>query len=149
MSKYLNTLINKVIAEGNYDHQNYMFFKNLKQIKRQCEILLEMDPNMIDEILIDGHDWADDHITEAKVNMDQVFDFFMNKKEKIESYIDYEEVNEGRKKTGTPLCSRGIRAAKSRYDVYPSAYANGHAVRVCKGEIKGLDGKKKCSPPYC
>jgi hypothetical protein len=46
------------------------------------------------------------------------------------------------------LCARGKRAAQSRYDKYPSAYANGHAVRVCKGDIAGLDGKKKASGVY-
>ena len=60
-----------------------------------------------------------------------------------------EMVQEGRKKTGTKLCSRGKSAAKSKFDVYPSAYANGYAIQVCKGKIKGLDGKKRCSPPYC
>ncbi len=58
-------------------------------------------------------------------------------------------VHEGRKKTGTKLCARGKSAAKSKFDVYPSAYANGYAIQVCKGKIKGLDGKKRCSPPYC
>jgi hypothetical protein len=33
---------------------------------------------MIEEILEGGHDWAQDHIAEAKNNMDQVFDFLMN-----------------------------------------------------------------------
>lgn len=46
------------------------------------------------------------------------------------------------------LCARGKRAAEARYDTYPSAYANGHAVRVCKGDIAGLDGKKKASGVY-
>jgi len=48
----------------------------------------------------------------------------------------------------TKLCARGRRAAESRYDTYPSAYANGHAVRVCKGDIAGLDGKKRASGAY-
>ena len=56
---------------------------------------------------------------------------------------------EGRKKTGTKLCARGKASAKAKYDVYPSAYSNGHAVQVCKGKIKGLDGKRRCSPPFC
>jgi len=56
---------------------------------------------------------------------------------------------EGRKKTGTPLCARGKASAKAKYDVYPSAYSNGHAVQVCKGKIKGLDGKRHCSGAYC
>lgn len=59
---------------------NYMFFSNLKQMRRQLDIMLdEFNPNMVNDILNNGHDWADDHITEAKVNIDQVFDFFMNK----------------------------------------------------------------------
>ncbi len=62
-------------------------------------------------------------------------------------------MNEGKKKKkkkdSTTLCARGIASAKSKYDVYPSAYANGHAVQVCKGKIAGLDGKKKCGGNYC
>ncbi len=54
-----------------------------------------------------------------------------------------------RKKTGTKLCARGKAAAKSKFKVYPSAYANGYAVSVCKGKIKGLDGQKRCSGAYC
>ena len=76
----LANLVKKVLAEE--QTTNYMFFSNLEQIKRQCETLLEMDPNMIDEIIQDGHDWADDHISEAKNNMDQVFDFLMNENKK-------------------------------------------------------------------
>ena len=45
--------------------------------------------------------------------------------------------------------SRGINAAKAKYEVYPSAYANGYAVQVCKGTMPGLDGKKRCSGKYC
>jgi hypothetical protein len=145
----LNRLVNKVLKEQ--EEANYMFFSNLEQIKRQCEMILDMDPQMVDQLINNGHDWADDHITEAKVNIDQVFDFFKNEFEKEDEYVDYEDVvmAEGRKKTGTPLCARGKASAKSKFKVYPSAYANGHAVQVCKGKIKGLDGKKHCSGAYC
>jgi hypothetical protein len=144
----LNNLVKKVLKEEQ-ESENYMFFSNLKQIARQCKMLLEMDEEMIDQILQDGHDWADDHVTEAKVNMDQVFDFIMNEKRKMDQYVDYEDINEGRKKTGTKLCARGKSAAKSKFKVYPSAYANGYAVQVCKGKMPGLDGKKHCSGAYC
>ena len=144
----LNNLVKKVLKEEQ-ESENYMFFGNLKQIARQCKMLLEMDEEMIDQILQDGHDWADDHVTEAKVNMDQVFDFIMNEKTKMNQYVDYEDMNEGRKKTGTKLCARGKAAAKSKFKVYPSAYANGYAVQVCKGSMPGLDGKKHCSGAYC
>ena len=143
----LTNLVKKVLAEE--QTTNYMFFSNLEQIKRQCEVLLEMDPNMIDEIIQDGHDWADDHVSEAKNNMDQVFDFLMNETKKQDEYVDYEDINEGRKKAGTKLCARGKSAAKSKFKVYPSAYANGYAVQVCKGKMPGLDGKKHCSGAYC
>ena len=60
-----------------------------------------------------------------------------------------EEINEGKKKKKNTLCARGVSAAKSKYDVYPSAFANGYAVQVCKGTIAGLDGNKRCSGSYC
>ena len=53
------------------------------------------------------------------------------------------------KKKKNTLCARGKSAAKAKFDVYPYAYANGYAVQVCKGTIKGLDGTKKCSGSYC
>jgi hypothetical protein len=145
----ITRLVKKVLSEREVEQENYMFFSNLKQMKRQIEMMLDMDPDMIDNIIQDGHDWADDHISEAKTNMDQVFDFLKNEMEKESQYVDYEDINEGRKKTGTKLCARGKAAAKSKFDVYPSAYANGYAVQVCKGKMPGLDGKKHCSGAYC
>ena len=146
--KDLTHLVKRVLSEQQ-ETENYMFFGNLKQIARQCKMLLEMDEEMIDQIIQDGHDWADDHVSEAKTNMDQVFDFMMNEKRKMDQYVDYEQMDEGRKKTGTKLCARGKTAAKSKFKVYPSAYANGYAVQVCKGSMPGLDGKKHCSGAYC
>ena len=147
----LTKLITKALNEGGnlQEPANYMFFSNLQQMKRQCDMLLDLDPQMVDEILNNGHDWADDHVTEAKTNMDQVFDFMMNETKKMGEYVDFEDLSEGRKKTGTKLCARGKAAAKAKFKVYPSAYANGYAVSVCKGKIKGLDGKKQCSGAYC
>jgi hypothetical protein len=152
--KNLNQIIRKVIRETHEEKsQRYMFFSNLEQMKRQCEILLDMDQDMVESILDNGHDWAQDHISEAKNNMDQVFDFLMNETERdgMEMNMDDEDMvmMEGRKKTGTPLCTRGLASAKAKYDVHPSAYSNGHAVQVCKGKIKGLDGKRHCSGAYC
>jgi hypothetical protein len=151
----LDRLIKKVLLEEERGSQRYMFFSNLQQMRRQCDLLLDLDQSMIEQILDNGHDWAQDHISEAKNNMDQVFDFLMNesKKDGMEMSMNMDDKDmtmmEGRKKTGTPICARGKASAKAKYDVYPSAYANGHAVQVCKGKIKGLDGKKHCSGAYC
>jgi hypothetical protein len=148
----IQRIVRKAITEAEHENNRYMFFSNLEQIKRQAELLLELDDDMIHQILENGHDWADDHITVAKENLDQVFDFLMNETQDSDDdmvMMDDLTVMEGRKKTGTKLCARGKAAAKARYDVFPSAYSNGHAVQVCKGKIKGLDGKKKCSGAYC
>jgi hypothetical protein len=148
----IKNLVLRALKEAEHEHNRYMFFSNLEQLKRQAERLLELDSDEIHSILEDGHDWADDHITVAKENLDQVFDFMMNEihgEDDEDMMIDDIAVMEGRKKTGTKLCARGIASAKAKYDVYPSAYSNGHAVQVCKGKIKGLDGKKRCSGAYC
>ena len=145
----LTGLIKRAISEADNSTENYMTFSNLQQMKRQIDMLLELDEDVVDQIIQNGHDWADDHISTAKENIDQVFDFMMNETRKEDEYIDYEDIQEGRKKTGTKLCVRGKSAAKSKFKVYPSAYANGYAVQVCKGKIKGLDGKKQCSGTYC
>lgn len=149
--KNINETIKKILKE---ESERYMFFSNLEQMRRQCGLLLDLDRNMVEEILSNGHDWAQDHIAEAKNNMDQVFDFLMNetKKDGMELSMNVDDkdmMSEGRKKAGTKLCSRGKSAAKAKFKVYPSAYANGYAVQVCKGRMPGLDGKKKCSSPYC
>lgn len=65
---------------GGSDESNdtrYMFFSNLEQMMRQARMLLQMDEDMLEDLLNNGHDWAADHIAEAKNNMDQVFDFIM------------------------------------------------------------------------
>jgi len=154
--KNLDRIIKNVIRETKEEHSSrYMFFSNLEQMRRQCDLLLDLDRNMVESILDNGHDWAQDHISEAKNNMDQVFDFLMNetKQDGMELSMNIDDKDmvmmEGKKKTGTKLCARGKASAKAKYDVYPSAYSNGHAVQVCKGKIKGLDGKRRCSPPFC
>jgi hypothetical protein len=139
--------VNKVLKEQ--ESVNYMFFSNLEQIKRQCELLLELDHNKVDEILLKGHDWADDHITEAKTNIDQVFDFLMNETKRGEDMsndgmdmMSEAEMTEKQKKntpTNPSLWSKSLSWAKSRYKVCPSAYCNGAAAK----HYKSLGGKWK------
>mgnify|MGYP000917995407 FL=1 len=171
----------------------------------------------MDNIIKNGHDWADDHVSEAKNNMDQVFDFFMNEtkskdKQDVTADMDQFSMNEegqldekcwdgykqvGSKKKGgkmVPNCvpvseasspaqqaeiainmkkegkkpkneseremyeameideskncptdpakwSASKAKAKAKFDVYPSAYANGFAAKDYKA--KG-GGWRKC-----
>lgn len=41
------------------------------------------------------------------------------------------------------LCAKGKAAAKRKYDVYPSAYANMYGSAVCSGKVKPGGKKKK------
>jgi hypothetical protein len=158
--------LKKVIKEQ--ETENYMFFSNLEQIKRQCELLLSFDKQMIEDLLQNGHDWADDHITVSKENLDQVFDFIMNEKEKGETVNEASSLSQqaaiaiNMKKKGIKPKNESIEmeideskncptdpakwaaskaAAKRKFDVYPSAYANGWAAKNYKA--KG-GGWRKC-----
>jgi hypothetical protein len=205
LEQIIKVQLKKVIEEQ--ETENYMFFSNLEQIKRQCELLLGFDKQMIENLLQNGHDWADDHITVSKENLDQVFDFIMNEKEGGQQGELNESCWDGYKKVGgkmkngkmVPNCvpknksikeasspaqqaaiainmkkkgqtpksemsekemyeameideskncptdsakwSASKAAAKAKFDVYPSAYANGWAAKNYKA--KG-GGWKKC-----
>jgi hypothetical protein len=140
----LNRIVKKVLIEQDIEDANYMFFSNLQQMKRQIEMIMEMDKEVVNEIIINGHDWADDHISEAKTNIDQVFDFLKNEMDEESQYVDYEDINEGIKKnvaTNQKLWKQSLEWAKSRYKVCPSAYCNGAAVK--RYNSKGGKWRKK------
>lgn len=138
----------KTISEGGMPEQeNYMFFGNIEQMKRQCELLMGEDKNQIDSIL-KQHDWAQDHIAEAKSLLDQVFDFLMNQTkggdaEMDESLLSEEyQIDESKNCPTSPSkWAASKAAAKAKFDVYPSAYANGWAAK----NYKAKGGRwKKC-----
>ena len=138
----------KTMSEGGMPEQeNYMFFGNIEQMKRQCELLMNEDKNQIDSIL-KQHDWAQDHIAEAKSLLDQVFDFLMNQTkggdaEMDESLLSEEyQIDESKNCPTSPSkWAASKAAAKAKFDVYPSAYANGWAAK----NYKAKGGRwKKC-----
>lgn len=57
---------------------NYMFFGNLKIIKKYVDAMLQMNPDQVQKILSNGHDWAADHIATSKDDVQEVGDFLMN-----------------------------------------------------------------------
>jgi len=69
---------------GDFDkeggQQNYMFFKNIQNIKRMVDAICEMEEKEVDNILTE-HDWASDHISVATENIDQVYHFLFAEKE--------------------------------------------------------------------
>jgi len=138
----INPTIKRIIENAINEQatENYMFFGNLKQIKRQCELLLELQPDEVNELIKNGHDWADDHISVAKENMDQVFDFMMNEFND-DSYDDnlMEAKQKKNKPTNPKLWSQCLSWARSRYKVCPSAYCNDAAAK----RYKKMGGKWK------
>jgi hypothetical protein len=69
----MKNIIRKILKEERRD--NYMFFQNLKDIRDNIDTLLSMDESEVDEILSNGHDWASDHITTAKDDIEEVTSF--------------------------------------------------------------------------
>lgn len=59
-------------GKGGMERKNYMFFSNLKAIKGMVEGMLAMDPAQVDAMLDDGHDWASDHISTSRDDMEEV-----------------------------------------------------------------------------
>lgn len=60
--------------------KHYMFFSNLKSIKEKVEAMLAMDPNEVDGMLDDGHDWASDHISTSRDDVEEVHNWLMGEK---------------------------------------------------------------------
>jgi hypothetical protein len=76
-------LINKGVSENMENemgshNENYMFFANIETICRMVSEMLEFNNMEVDTLLGDGHDWAEDHISAAKENVHQVFDWLEN-----------------------------------------------------------------------
>lgn len=155
IKKHLQT-----IKEGSGDvkEENYMFFNNIEQMCRQCRLLMKEDKDMLDELMAQ-HDWAQDHISEAKSLLDQVFDFVMNQTKKgqktnmtsgfetdptVFSVNEEKQIDEGKNKPTNPkLWARAKSMAKSKFKVYPSAYANGWASKWYKKQGGGWRKSKK------
>jgi len=57
---------------------NYMFMENLKIIKKAVDKMLKLDPTKVDELLNNGHDWAADHISTSKDDIEEVCGFLCN-----------------------------------------------------------------------
>jgi hypothetical protein len=69
------TLNNTIIPNKNDSGLvNYMFFQNLKEMLENLEEVCKLDPTKVDKILSE-HNWATDHITVAKTNIEQVSNF--------------------------------------------------------------------------
>ena len=58
--------------------RNYMFFENLEQISRDINKLISLDRGVIDKLICNGHDWAAEHMTTAKDDIEEVTNFLLS-----------------------------------------------------------------------
>lgn len=116
-----------------YHRLDYNFEGGIPQMQQHSPLDEELDPVGDEDGDIDNDGDVDNADIYLK-NRRNVISRAINKDSNIEEEEKLEEKE---------LCARGKRAAKKKYDTYPSAYANGYAVQVCKGDKPGLDGKNK------
>jgi len=95
----------------------YMFFENLKIIKNAVDEMLGLDEQMVDGVLASGHDWAADHIATSKDDVEEVYNFLMNKKSLIKmdekkSFPDL--TGDGKVTYADVLKGRGVELKKKK-----------------------------------
>jgi len=80
---------NKLIQESKeHEFHNYMFFQNLNIMKSCIDDLMQMDLQKVDNLLSDGHDWANDHVAGAKNSLEQVCNWLKNSMKKEEPDLE-------------------------------------------------------------
>lgn len=148
----------------------YMVLQNLQQIMDDIQIILKYKHHSMFPKLVTGeHAWAGDHITTSKDDIEEVANFVKTQIEYYEEGIineasssakqaaiainmkkkgvkpkeeSEEEIDESKNCPTDPAkWAASKAAAKRKFDVYPSAYANGWAAKNYKA--KG-GGWKKC-----
>ena len=73
------------------DSSNYMFWQNLKTIRHSADELLNMNQDEVDELCLNGHAWAVDHVATSSDDMEEVYHFFDSIKDEVDE-DDYEDV---------------------------------------------------------
>ena len=79
---YLSGVINEnqyFEAKDRGGEKHYMFFSNLKVIKEKVDTMLSMDRKKIDEELGKGHDWASDHVTSSRDDLEEVYNWLISR----------------------------------------------------------------------
>lgn len=79
------------------DGEHYMFFEDLKIIKKAVDEMLNLDKQMVDDILSDGHDWAEDHMATSKDDVEEVYNFLIHKKAPT-GFADFTALQANKKK---------------------------------------------------
>jgi len=102
--------LNKTLNENS---EKYMFFQNLETIKKEVEEMLNLDPQTVDAILANGHDWAADHISTSKDDVEEVYNFLMNIKSPMDEKKSFPDLTgDGKVTYADILKGRGVEKKK-------------------------------------
>jgi hypothetical protein len=107
LKKLIAEEVVKVIKECDCEMENYMFFQNIKTIHEATKEILEMDPEYVDSILSDGHQWAVDHIATSADDVEEVYHFLSNRNsEEMSSMVPVTTVQEKAKNNKSAFTSK-------------------------------------------
>jgi hypothetical protein len=129
----------------------YMVLQNLVLMKENIEKILSMKNHRDFPKCVTGeHAWAGDHIATSKDDIEEVAGFISSRcgdedslnEQMNEIYLNEEyQIDESKNCPTSPSkWAASKAAAKAKFDVYPSAYANGWAAKNYKS--KGGTWKK-------
>lgn len=155
--KNLENLIRKKLHEiADGDNDGYMFIQNIETMHGHLSTLIKMMQDekslMAIKDIMKEHEWAVDHLTTSKDDIEEVFNFLVAEVKDYERINQHErdelarmdvgmpanmneatEIDEGKNvPTNKKLWARAKSMAKSKFKVYPSAYANGWAAKWYK-----------------
>lgn len=140
-------IVTKIVKENEESHitedGTYMVLQNLVQMKENIEKILSMKnhPNF-PKCVTGEHAWAGDHVATSKDDIEEVANFISGQCGDSENLNEMEEIDESKNcPTDPKKWAASKAAAKRKFDVYPSAYANGWAAKDYKS--KG-GGWRKC-----
>lgn len=88
LKKLIKEELHRALTENHHGPDNYMFFQNLLTINKATSEMLQMDPQYVDAILSNGHQWAVDHITTSADDVSEVHGFLTNRQPMMESGDD-------------------------------------------------------------
>ena len=91
------------LKENCAETNNYMFFGNLKTIKRLVDEMLEMDEAKVDAMLSDGHNWAVDHIATSKDDVEEVFNFLAGHDDNVDHGFETNDDSEEEYNSENPM----------------------------------------------
>jgi hypothetical protein len=154
-----NMEVERSMMAENAESTNYMFFASLKTILHASSEIMEMDEDMVDSMLSDGHGWAIDHIATAADDMEEVYHFLANTLNAYDGDTDagYEDefgnveaisLNEAKYKGRTVKLGKPMKGDVKKFKVFVKN-KSGNVVKVNFGdpnmEIKRDNPKRRKS----